>query len=274
MLKILIIAVLCTCLYIFITILKFRPVYIPLKKPEIFKNKVIVSTSTIPSRTPNLQRFLTDLESQTQHPDIVYINIPYYSKREKCPYVIPTLTSKLNVIIQRCTDHGPLTKLLPVATSNDLDPNDIIITLDDDQQYDPNLIKNMVDAMQTFPANCITFAGWNYLKIPIVNLMVYTYLIRNSYVDALEGFSGTGYRRRFFSEDFGDYKKCKSCFTVDDVYISMYLTRKKVRIISLKYKDNDGKSTIKDCRLSNPLCDINILGSACRDGILEMEEME
>lgn len=75
--------------------------------------KVIVSMTTLPSHTKHLQAFLSAFEEQSLWPDLLIINIPWYSKREKKYYTVPELSGQLPILIQRCDDIGPLTKLLP-----------------------------------------------------------------------------------------------------------------------------------------------------------------
>src|SRR3989344_2388349 len=127
--------------YLILTICHFKKINVPelYYNNDIFPNKIpgriIVSFSTLPSRVYYIQEVLNNLETQTLKPDLVCINLPYFSLREKKEYNIPRLASTLNVIVNRCDDYGPLTKLLPTLDRFD-NPNDIIITIDDDQRYD------------------------------------------------------------------------------------------------------------------------------------------
>lgn len=187
--------------------------------------KVVVSLSTVPSRVPYLQQIIDCLFGQTQQVDRIYINLPYWSKREKRDYPLPSLRKDERIKVVRCQDHGPITKLYPVL-QEEKDPETLIITVDDDIEYVPERIKTLVDWAKKFPGAAIGGTGfivgpwWAFYgtvhrpKVPTP-------------VSVIEGFSGCAYRRGFFSNDLIDYTGAPpEAFYNDDVWISGWLAQR------------------------------------------------
>jgi hypothetical protein len=224
-------------------------------KPE----RVVVSFSTLPGRVDNIQKVLDNLEDQSVRPDLVYINLPHYSKREKVPYSVPEIKSHLKYYINRCEDIGPLTKVLP--TLKDIKgENDVIITIDDDQLYHKNFIERMLQGMRAFPECCVTFGGWNYGFL--FTLLINLYSPPNTKVDILQGYKGCGYRPKFFKPNFfRNYERFSECFTVDDIYISMHLKSYGVPIIKLKFDKKGTSPLVGELKSTSPLGEINLHGS-------------
>ncbi len=206
--------------------------------------RVVVSLTTIPSRLQYLESILKVIKNQTVQPDVTYLNLPYYSKKEKIDYTLPSqeFLDKYNVEVIRCEDLGPITKLVPVL-EKETDPETIIITMDDDMEYTSNRIKQLLDTSEKFPDSAISGDGWivgswyNYL----------TYIInpsKNTSVDIIQGCSACLYKRKFFDDmpgtsDLLDYPEevKKYAFIHDDVWISGYLALKGItRIVQSEYK--------------------------------------
>jgi hypothetical protein len=103
--------------------------------------KIVVSLTTLPSRISNIEKVINSILVNTIKPDIIYLNVPQFSTREQKSYDIPQSllnieTLKINIID---TDYGPVTKLYPTLFK-ELDPETIIICIDDDKEYDHKLI--------------------------------------------------------------------------------------------------------------------------------------
>ena len=185
--------------------------------------RVVVSLSTIPSRIKTLNTVLKSLLNQTYPIDLIYINLPYWSKREDCEYPLPDLYNfSTQIRILRCEDHGPITKLYPVL-AEETDPETLIITVDDDCNYSTDGIETLVRWAEEFPDAAIGSAG-----ITVGRWYNYLGYVRNTSkvtpVSILEGYSGCAYRRKFFQDDLIDYNDApKEAFYHDDFWISGYL---------------------------------------------------
>lgn len=244
-------------IYVIITVTHFHRVKVePITSSPTPSGRVIVSLSPLPSRVKHLQEVVKQMNEQTFSPDMICINIPSYSKREKRRYPpeIKDLKSTIPIKIIRCDDHGPLTKLLPTVkyiTS----PDDIIITIDDDHIYHKDLIKRLVNGSKMFPNACVGFGGWNYTIV--LGFFIQLYAIPNSKVNILQGYKGTAYRRKFFYPDFfTDHDKYKECFTVDDIYISFHLRKHNIPIYKLNYGEES--PILHSKKLGSPLGEYNL----------------
>lgn len=188
-------------------------------------SRVVVSLSTLPPRSPFLGQTLDSLLAQTRRPDQIFVNVPYSARRAPGPIHVPELLAEyqrrapfLEVI--RTEDRGPGTKLLP-SIERVVDPEAILITVDDDMIYDRGLVSMLVHWSQRHTDWAVGFRGWN------VGPAGGFARARSNFVDVLQGFAGAAYRRRFFGPDVLDaYRRHASCFYVDDVWISGYLAER------------------------------------------------
>lgn len=166
--------------------------------------RVVVSLSTIPTRIPYLHRIIKQLQNQTYPIDKIYLNLPYYSNREKCKY--PPLPKDLdlkNVQVVRCKDYGPITKLYPILKYEN-HPDTIIITVDDDISYIPTRVETLVKWCKKYPT--CAFAATGYIIDNWYNYIGRINRPENSIpVSVIEGYSGCAYRRKFFDCDLLDY---------------------------------------------------------------------
>ena len=213
-------------------------------------NKIIVSLTTIPSRVNNLSLVVDSILNNTIVPDIIYINIPRISSKENKEYEIPEelkLNNKVKINITE-KDFGPLTKLYPTLLE-ELDPDSVIICVDDDKEYDDHLIEHLLLASEKYPHSCICISGWNYINLGILALPI-TIPINNMVknVDILQCYNGVLYKRKFFKDDFDEYINIEECKTTDDISISKYLNNNEIEILSIpynfKHKDIDNSNSI------------------------------
>jgi hypothetical protein len=217
------------------------------------KQRIIVTLSTLPSRVGNLERVLNSIFENEIKPDIVYINIPKYSKREKKEYDIPENVTKLkNVKINIVDkDYGPITKLYPTLLE-ERNPDTIIICIDDDKEYDKKLIGHLVSVSDLYPSECVCVTGWSFINLGFFALPIslpINNIIKN--VDILQCYNGVLYKRKFFDSDFKDVINCKECFTTDDILISKYLKYKNVSIKSVPYNFKHKNIDNKGFKLGN-----------------------
>ena len=71
--------------------------------------------STIPSRVENIKDVLENINNQTLQPNKIFLNIPYRYKRFYNQKINDEELKKIkikNLIIRRCEDYGPGTKIM------------------------------------------------------------------------------------------------------------------------------------------------------------------
>lgn len=189
--------------------------------------RVVVSLTTIPSRLGKIRPILVSLMNQTLVPDAIYLNLPEVFARTGERYLVPKDVVNLPfVTINRVDrDYGPITKLLPTL-SKETDPETCIVIVDDDTQYSPQFLRQLVRASQGHPDAVIcNSCGWLY-SAPSNPLLPECKIV--------EGFAGVLFRRKFFQEDFFAYVdkaiQNRNCFQGDDYVISSYLSMKSIPI--------------------------------------------
>ena len=136
---------------------------------------IVVTLTTIPPRFGNLHFTLNSLQNQTVQPDLIVLNIPekyvnYSNDIELCKIEQP------NVIINRCNEYGPATKLLGLYGTNvynDMSDEDIIIVVDDDRNYNNRMIEGLLNYHKQYPGAALTVAGWTVDAI--INMTWQTY---------------------------------------------------------------------------------------------------
>lgn len=189
------------------------------------KNRIVISLSTIPGRVNYIEDIIRNLQKQTVKPDMIYVNIPYFSRRKNIYYPEPRLNSYDNVKIVRCNDYGPATKLLGCIPYED-DPDTMIITVDDDRIYLPNMVKKLVMYADRYPDSAVGYNALDKNLYPTVCVNNIT----DPYVHYLEGFGGVLYRRRFITNEMLKWYENISdeCFLSDDLTISAWLIKQNI----------------------------------------------
>jgi len=222
---------------------------------ENFKNsnivkipkRLVISLTTLPSRINNLYKVINSINNNSIKPDNIYINLPVFSEREKTEYIVPSYLKDIdNVIINKCDDYGPITKLYPTL-KEEKDPETIIICIDDDKEYDKYLIENLLKGSEKYPDNCICVSGWNYINLGILALPFIQPPVKNIVrkVKILQCYNGVLYKRKFFDDSFKNFINVKLCFTTDDIIISKYLESKNIDIYNITFDLNHKNITTK-----------------------------
>lgn len=221
--------------------------------------RVVISLTTIPSRTQYIEQTVNRLKNQLFKPDAIYVCVPEYSKRMKKPYVLPSNINvdngENNVKIVRCKDYGPATKLLGCIPYEN-DPNTLIITVDDDQTYTANLVQTLVKYAIKYPdyaigtrAMCRNMEGVSCDASDGQNVL-------SPDTFFLEGFGGVAYRRKFISQPMLDYfegltLRDSPCFISDDLTISTWLEKQGIK--RLKLCEGNTRNTVGQIHKNNPL---------------------
>merc|ERR1712166_465956 len=183
-------------------------------------SRIVVTLSTRPDRLvlgmlmPTIQTIL----AQDTPADALYLNIPHGKNiRTGELYVVPPdLEQPEGLTIVRCDDKGPLTKLYP-ALEQESDPDTIVISIDDDKLYPPELIRTIAWNLEASANTAVGCCGWSVWWWPNHwQHVVIPYWQRGQngvYTDVLQGVSGIGYRRGFFN--VSEFKfPADECYTV------------------------------------------------------------
>ena len=201
---------------------------------SVMNQNVWVSLSTSPTRINSIRPFMENLLSQSLAPDYVVLNLPFVFERTGEGYTIPPwLKRQPRILINRCTDYGPITKLLP--TLELIGPDDLLITVDDDILY-PNAMVNEL----TNRSNAIVDAVHCAASMQLVDWKDEKHSEDKMKCDLLAGFGGVCYRKQYFPADFQDYVErhivWPECRYGDDLLISNYLWKNElpIRLLSTK----------------------------------------
>jgi hypothetical protein len=123
--------------------------------------KVVVSFTTIPPRMKYLENIIAPLMLQTCHE--VWVNIPQkYNRFPDWDGQLPDLSrfgSKLK-INRDCEDLGPGTKFMGPAPF--LEPDDLIVYVDDDTSYEPKLVTNLLKWFMTDTKSAWGLSGFSF----------------------------------------------------------------------------------------------------------------
>lgn len=202
---------------------------------------VIVTLSTVPKRIFGrsgdyfgLQRGLQTVLEQTNVSYEVHLNIPYsyHFQRIDLPEWLGEWQQKYpHFKIFRTADFGPITKLYPTI-HRVTDPNQLIITVDDDLFYEDGFVLAHLDAAKRYPDCALGFAGVTSIEDGVVGRYHFaSTLPEDVRVRILEGYKTVSYRRHFFTDELDQFA---FSHWNDDVAISAYLGYKNIRKMALK----------------------------------------
>jgi hypothetical protein len=214
------------------------------------RSDCIVTLTTIPSRLPHIGTTLKSLLRQSRAPKRIVLNLPRHSKRENAGYTVPDFLLGLkSVVVHRCEDMGPATKLIPTLQRET--PSQKIIVVDDDRIYPPNLVADLDDAATRDEHSAFGMSGWvvpadltdrpttiwaNLKILPPAPVRARR-LNAPLEVDILQGLSGYLIRPKFFElPSLSDYSGAPdAAFYVDDVWISGHCSAQRFVIPAQRY---------------------------------------
>ncbi len=202
----------------------------PIAKYYVKDQNVIVAFTTTPYRIANIKPTLECLNEQIVQPKHVYLSIPHIFKRDNSEYNIPEWLQKYpNLTILRTQDYGPATKILGLLEQVKVDPDTIIVTIDDDTCYVKNLLLNLVYSAKRFPNDVIGSSGGSLNFGPKAESGLLHVLSPHSKVEFLEGVTGIAYRAKFFDQAiFSIQEEPSYCYNSDDLYLAFYLAKKHI----------------------------------------------
>ena len=174
---------------------------------------VIISLTTIHSRLDILPKTIESILNQSQLPDIIHIfysNEPFMfdegisdSEINKIAYDLQLINiDKIKIFFTNTENIGPYRKLIPALK---LYKNHIIITIDDDHEYEQTFIKSYVDAYENY--KCIICSGGRIIDLVNPEKSIEDTKITNifnfpKYNVLPEGFGGILYHSTMFNDDF------------------------------------------------------------------------
>ncbi len=207
--------------------------------PENFSNKIknnfpykiLVTLTTSPKRIKKIKPVISSIMKQSVLPDVIVLNLPHIFKRDNSTFdKIPKfITDNPLIIINRCEDIGPATKVLPIVELFKKEHSDtIIISIDDDIYYESNMIKKMLKYTSEYPEAVLTGKSRNKIACNLPQKK-----LKYTQVKSIQGFSGVLYRKKFL-ENF-DYDTIvgapKCCYLGDDFTISNHLAKNNIPIL-------------------------------------------
>jgi hypothetical protein len=219
---------------------------------------IYISLTTVPERLSCWNVFQIGIKSLlnqvTDKEYKVVVNIPMIYKNKNVPYVIPEGLTQLaasnpKLIINRITnDRGPIEKVIGcfnLAT----DPEDIIIAVDDDQEYYNDMLEYILKNMPRYPHSVIGFRGDTIIeKREFVQNGIKKYVLLGSHAyfplkhdvhAAVPGhWHSVTYKRKFITDDFFT-DKYMGVAASDDHIMSFYLRDKKIDYVMLAWNKED-----------------------------------
>jgi glycosyltransferase involved in cell wall biosynthesis len=218
-------------------------------------NKVIITLTTIPSRIldtihgdDGIKSCIESLQNQNYEDYEIHFNIPYINKLTGAEYTIPDWISEYDKIkIFRTEDFGPVTKLSPtVERITDLET--IIIVVDDDLVYHPDMILEHVknqstrdcvfgyDALDSYETKFEDIRDHFVVSVPFeVNAKV------------IQHYKSVSYKRKYFKEDFFKFIEENYSWS-DDLLISAYMQKEKIARKVMPYDNEDKLETLEQWR--------------------------
>jgi hypothetical protein len=245
-------------------------------KIDLEPKKYFIGLTTIPSRI-KLDIFKTNLEKLLKFDLIenIFITIAYKYKRfeEKIPDdIILYLSNKPKIIlIILDEDFGPASKYLgPLIYYHELLLNNILIIVDDDREYNKNLIDHFKIAYNSYPNIIFSSGKWkeyfnkNYKNIDDNRLEIELFKEENNnkihFGDGVGGFYGFGIKvidkmEKFINYNFKIMERLPKSIYHDEGIILGYLKYKGETIMYLKHK---GCELIKK-EMVDALCNSNLV---------------
>jgi hypothetical protein len=188
--------------------------------------KVVASLTSIPSRFDRLAEVLTRLCDQACHE--IWLNIPSKYERfpdwdGKIPVELLTISPKVR-INTGCEDFGPATK--SIAPAMELDPEDLIVYLDDDTIYDSKMVMNMIRWHKIDSRSAWGLSGFNF-----ENYFQKKYIRgHGTPVDVLEGYGAVIVKAGWIQNLVPEFREVRDdrTFLADDLIISNLLAKQGV----------------------------------------------
>lgn len=217
------------------------------------KNNLIISITTIPSRSKYIMHTINSLLAQSILPRQIYIGISDNCYREpNIKYSLPheLYNHPLITVFKNNQDFGPVMKLVTGICNSK--KKDYIVTVDDDIIYEKHVIEKLYSSATNDASNSVYSAigrDCDGIKILHSNKQIN--------LETVEGYGGVIYNKQHFQSEFMKkiitYKK--EILLNDDLLISGYLKSKSIEIKHINIHKNEPLTTYSS--FMNPLYVIN-----------------
>jgi glycosyltransferase involved in cell wall biosynthesis len=217
------------------------------------KNNLIISITTIPSRSKYIIKTINSLLAQTILPRQIYIGISDSCYREpNIQYSLPAelYNNPLITVVSNDKDFGPVMKLVTGIYNSK--KTDYIITVDDDVIYEKHAIEKLYNSAKNDKSNsvhCAIGRDGNGIKI--------LHSKKKINFETLEGYGGVIYNKQHFKSDFMEKMVTYEKYILmnDDLIISSYLKSNSIEIKHVNVHKYKPFITISASK--NPLNPIN-----------------
>ena len=208
--------------------------------------RLVVSFTTTPTRIHKIEPMLKSILNQTRQPDFIIANLPNEYIRDKNELIIPDfIKNNEKIIVNRCQDYGPATKLVGVLNKKNIfDKNDYIITVDDDIKYQNNLLEFYEKFIKINNNNVYGLSGFDFTSNGSFNWISEQKILYSC--DCLEGWASISYPFKFLKNNILLELKVAPKYLLfsDDVLISNYF-KKVTKLILIRTNDfNHHKNVI------------------------------
>lgn len=183
---------------------------------------VWITLTTIPDRMDKTYQVLKDMLNGLSGFDKLILNVPFSYKRfEMNNKGLQKLESirDSRFILNRCRDHGPLTKILPTL---DIIPQDTILLVCDDDCYHYDAFGIAAKAQENNKSKTFTYYKYNYNGVQVPQGVD----IISFWTPNLNGFKQ--FALRSLQNEY--------CFYVDDMVIGSYLDQNGIHVEQLERK--------------------------------------
>lgn len=209
--------------------------------------KKIITLTTIPTRLQSKYgydiKYCLDSLIEQNHDDYeIHLNVPFIFSRTGEKYIIPdwmeNYTSNDKFKLFRTNDYGSATKLIP--TLERTEGNDIIVVVDDDIVYHPEMLNEHIKNREMWPEYVVGYDGMRsrnndgsfstYFRDS--RDYYFTANKRNSLVDIMQHYKSVSYYRRFFESDFMSFWNEYGVWCDDKVMSAYFSMKKRGRLVT------------------------------------------
>jgi len=212
-------------------------------------SKVVITLTTVPERLSfnvenGFKSVIKSICEQNYESYEVHLNLPEIYAVTGLKYIIPKWLDEFteqypHLKIFRTEDLGPPTKVVPTIVRESSDT--LLIVVDDDLIYHPDMILEHVKYHSQIPDSVILYDGRNLVN-PIYDdlrdawVLTVKEILR---VKELQHYKSASYYVKYFDDDFfNDFLgKTKS----DDVLVSYYFKHKKIKMFVVPYEPEISK---------------------------------
>ena len=207
-------------------------------------DKVVITLTTVPERLnqpveDGFKLVLKSLCEQNYQGYEVHLNLPGKYNVTGEEYIIPSwlesyLSNYNHLKVFRTEDMGPPTKVIPTILRED--KNTLLIVVDDDLVYHPDMIIEHVKYHSILPDSVVLYDGRGLFPPKHKDLRDSWVLTVGeiSRVKDLQHYKSASYYGRYFEEDF--FKDFVGKTKSDDVLMSFYFKYKKIKMFVVPYE--------------------------------------